>query len=275
MAKMSHLITTSLCCHNGASTALNGAYLPPQEFLFTHCHHSRPSLPQNVMVSEVPLSSHCLCASVSPSHLEPQTWRNGLLVGRWGWPLGLLQRRLLQVLFWGSIPLAKANQTPGGSGREGATGGLIVLPFITQTSGPDWTLSTPYSHTHSKGQCPHKVTAPIGRGMHLNWRGSKKRTSKPTTWEYLIGEWYFFFLSILVVWKPHIKLYVIQCNTRKVLSNYVQWHDHACIGHQQWCKMFNKLSHLFIKMVIPNKFSYSPIWCTMLTVFLVAHCSLE
>lgn len=42
------------CCHNGVSTTLNGANLPPQQSLFTHCHHSRPSLPQNVMVSEAP-----------------------------------------------------------------------------------------------------------------------------------------------------------------------------------------------------------------------------
>lgn len=53
MGKMYHLITTSQRCHNGASMVIKGAYLPPQEPLFSLCHHSRPSLPQNVMVLEL------------------------------------------------------------------------------------------------------------------------------------------------------------------------------------------------------------------------------
>lgn len=83
---MYHPITTSSGCHNGASMVINGAYLPTQESLFSLCHHSRPSLPQNLMVLEVPfipLSLH-LCV---PSPFRSANLKTSLLAGRWGRPL--------------------------------------------------------------------------------------------------------------------------------------------------------------------------------------------
>lgn len=180
---MYHLITTSQGCHNGASMVINGAYLPPQECLFTLCHHSRPSLPQNLMVLEVPfiplsLSLLSLCVS-SPFRSPNQS------TGHASWVLGLTSEppslETPSALFWASVPLAKANQTPGGSRRVGATGGLIVFPFTSQISGHQ-TLSL-QPHT-LQGQFPHKVTAPIARGMHVNREGSKKHAKKPGTLEY-------------------------------------------------------------------------------------------
>lgn len=127
---MYHLITTSQGRHNGASMVINGAYLPPQESLFSLCHHSRPSLPQNLMVLEVPFIPLSLRLCVSSPFRSPN-WSTGHA----SWVLGLTSEppslEAPSALFWASVPLAKVNQTPGGSQREGATGGLIVFLFTS------------------------------------------------------------------------------------------------------------------------------------------------
>lgn len=62
---------------------INGAYLPPQERPFTFFHHSRPSLPQNLMVLELPFIPLSLLLCVS-SPFRSLNQRTGLLVGRQG-----------------------------------------------------------------------------------------------------------------------------------------------------------------------------------------------
>lgn len=81
-------------------------------------------------------------------------------------------------MFWAPVPLAKANQTPGGSRGEGAAGGLIVFPFTSQTSGPGVDIRRSQQPHTLEGQCPRKVTAPIGRGMHVNPGGSKQHAKQ-------------------------------------------------------------------------------------------------
>ena len=193
------LSTSSLCCHNGASIAISAAYLPPQESLFTHCHHSWPSLPQNVMVSEgppfIPLSLR-LCVSFplwTPLPSPPPTLEEWPVSGVLGLTPVPPQEEALPALFWSSVPLAKANQTPDGSRRERDTGGLIVCPFITETSWPERTLSDAYSHTHSWDNVHTKWQLLLG--LECMWMERVQRNATVHQRHgNVIGEWQTLFL---------------------------------------------------------------------------------
>lgn len=171
---------------------INRVHLPPQGSPFSVCHHSRPSLPQSLMVLELPFIPLSLRLCVSSPFRSPNQ-RTGLLVGRWCWPLLLCTGDSFSFVLGLHPPrppytFAKADQTPGGSGRERGREGeplgvhLIVFPFTSETSGPGVDIRRRVEPHTLKGQCPHKVTAPVGRGMHVNGGGSKT-SSDVRTWD--------------------------------------------------------------------------------------------
>lgn len=114
---MYHLITTSQGCHNGASMVINRAHLPPQESLFTLCHHSRPSLPQNLMVSEVPFIPLSLRLCVPFPIWKPKL-EDGPVSGALGLTSAPLQWRLLQLCFGALSPLPRQIRPQAGHGER-------------------------------------------------------------------------------------------------------------------------------------------------------------
>lgn len=185
---MSHLIATSRGRHNGASTVINGAQLPPQRRPFTLCHHSRPSLPGSLMALELPF------IPLSPQPLSPVPLFSSLffLGGRGGAKPGgqaLLSRGVgpdlcapvagdSPPLCFGPLsPLPRQIRARPGHGEREPPGVSLSSHSHQRRAARSGHQTLPYSHTHTRtlsgGQCPHKVTAPIGRGMRVNQGASK------------------------------------------------------------------------------------------------------
>lgn len=196
---MYHLITTSQSCHNGASMVINGAYLPPQELPFSFCHHSRPSLPQNLMVLELPfmLLSLLLCVS---SPFRSLNQRTDLLVGRQGWPLHPFAGDSFSFVL-GLCPPCQGKSDPERvTGRE-SHWGSHCLPIHITDKWPKWTSDAPSSHTHWRDNVHAKWQLPLGEECMWIWEVQSSTPSKLTTWEYLIAKRYFsLFHQLLQQW---------------------------------------------------------------------------
>lgn len=128
---------------------INGAYLPPQESLFTLCHHSRPSLPQNVMVSEVPFIPLSLRLCV-PSPIRNPKLEDWSVSGALGLTSAPLWRRLLQLCFGVLSPLPRQIRARAGHGEWERLGVSLSSLSGHREVSPEWTLDAPYSRTHSR-----------------------------------------------------------------------------------------------------------------------------
>ncbi|KAJ8010331.1 hypothetical protein DPEC_G00073950 [Dallia pectoralis] len=133
-----------LCCHNGASTVFNGSNLPPQRPLFTHCHHSRPSLPQNVMVSEGPFYPIVL-GPLCPLPVGTPDWRDGPVSGARCLTSELLQRSLLRLCFGAPSPLPRRIRPRSAHGETEPLGVSLFSNSLDRQVGLEWTLAA--AHT--------------------------------------------------------------------------------------------------------------------------------
>lgn len=159
----SHLIAASRGRHNGASTVINGAQLPPQRRPFTLCHHSRPSLPGSLMALELPF------IPLSPQPLSPVPLFFSLFFWGGGWegsskPGGqaLLSRGVgpdlcdpgagdSPPLCFGPLsPLPRQIRARPGHGEREPPGVSLSSHSHQRRAARSGHQTLPYSHTHSE-----------------------------------------------------------------------------------------------------------------------------